>query len=237
MNFIVYAHRGASEYAPENTFSSFYLGCHMGANGIETDVRRTRDGVLVLFHDDTLGRVVGREGSIGDYSYKELSEMRVRNAKNGTEDVIVRFEDFLHYFGFRELNFAVELKEEGLEREVISLLDGYGMREKTVITSFCYDNLARVKALCPDFRVGYLADDFDAEKTAMMREIGGEQLCPKASRITESKVEHWHGLGFNVRAWGVYDAELMKAAYRCGVDGMTVNFPDLLVGYIGQGQE
>ena len=52
--FTVYAHRGASEYAPENTLSSFYMGLSMGANGIETDVQRTKDGVAVLFHDYTL---------------------------------------------------------------------------------------------------------------------------------------------------------------------------------------
>ena len=51
---INYAHRGASEYAPENTMSSFYLGLTMKANGIETDVQKTKDGKLVLFHDDTL---------------------------------------------------------------------------------------------------------------------------------------------------------------------------------------
>ena len=58
--FVNYAHRGASEYAPENTMSSFYLGVEMKADGIETDVRRTNDGVLVLFHDTTLQRVMGR---------------------------------------------------------------------------------------------------------------------------------------------------------------------------------
>ena len=71
-NFINYAHRGASSYAPENTMSAFYLGLRRGANGIETDVQRTKDGVLVLFHDDTLKRVTGQEGSIQDYTYEEL---------------------------------------------------------------------------------------------------------------------------------------------------------------------
>lgn len=65
-----YAHRGASEYAPENTLSSFYLGLLQGANGIETDVQRTKDGVLVLFHDDTLDRVTDGRGIISDYNFK-----------------------------------------------------------------------------------------------------------------------------------------------------------------------
>lgn len=164
----------------------------------------------MLFHDDTLERVVGREGGIGDYTYKELLEMRVRNAKNGAEDAIVRFEDFLRYFGSRDLNFAIELKVGGFKSEVISLIDEYGMREKTIIMSFYYDYIARVKVLCPDFRVGYLTDDFDEEKINMMRKIGAEQLCPKACMVTRGKVKYLHGLGFNVRAWGVSDVELME---------------------------
>ena len=63
---INYAHRGASEYAPENTLSSFYLGLLQGANGIETDVQRTKDGVLVLFHDNTLDRVTDSTGRVQD---------------------------------------------------------------------------------------------------------------------------------------------------------------------------
>jgi hypothetical protein len=57
--FINYAHRGASEYAPENTLSSFFMGAAMGANGIETDIQLTKDGIPVLFHDDSLKRVTG----------------------------------------------------------------------------------------------------------------------------------------------------------------------------------
>ena len=74
---INYAHRGASEYAPENTLSSFYLGMIQGANGIETDVHRTKDGVLVLFHDDTLDRVSDGVGKISDYTFEELRKVKI----------------------------------------------------------------------------------------------------------------------------------------------------------------
>ena len=119
--FVVYAHRGASEYAPENTLSSFYLGIHMGANGIETDVRRTKDGVLVLFHDKNLERVIGCEGSVADNTYAELLQMRVRNVKTDTQDLIVTFEDFLRYFSFRDLHFAIELKDPDIEADVLTV--------------------------------------------------------------------------------------------------------------------
>ena len=230
--FNVYAHRGASEYAPENTMSSFCLGLKMGANGIETDVRRTKDGILVLFHDDTLARVTGEEGCVGDYTYEQLLSMRVKNDKTGTEDIIVSFEDFLKYFGFRDLTFAIEIKEKGTERDIIDLLRRYGMREKTVITSFEFECIKAVKEIDPSYRVGHLASDFDSAAIENIKAIGGEQLCPQAKNVTAEKVSHWHEMGYSVRAWGVTNVRLMKNAYDCGVDGMTVNFPDLLVSYI-----
>lgn len=81
-DFVIYAHRGASHYCPENTMMAFYMGMQMGANGIETDVRRTRDGLLVLFHDETLTRVTGAEGSIADYTYDELQKLLVKKRRS-----------------------------------------------------------------------------------------------------------------------------------------------------------
>jgi hypothetical protein len=74
-SFVNYAHRGASTYAPENTFLAFYTGIYMGANGIETDVKMTKDGVLVLFHDSTVTRLTGAEGSVSDYTLEEHVEV------------------------------------------------------------------------------------------------------------------------------------------------------------------
>ena len=74
---INFAHRGASEYAPENTLSSFYLGLMQGANGIETDVQKTKDGVPILFHDETLDRVSNATGKICDFTYEELKTAKI----------------------------------------------------------------------------------------------------------------------------------------------------------------
>ncbi|MBQ9760188.1 MAG: endonuclease/exonuclease/phosphatase family protein [Clostridia bacterium] len=229
--FVNFAHRGASEYMAENTLSSFYRGLRMGANGIETDVQITKDGVLVLFHDDTLARVTACEGEVKDYTYDELCRMRVRNAKTGEEDIIVRFEDFLRYFGWRELTFAIEIKKSGYEKEVVDMLERFEMRDKTVITSFKFPCIEAVKAYRPDYKVGYLIKDLDDEKYENMKRIGCEQICPQAKCVTAEKVLAWRALGFSVRAWGVSNEEIMKATADAGVDGMTVNFPDLLTKY------
>ena len=232
--FVNYAHRGASEYAPENTFVSFYLGIFMGANGIETDVQRTKDGVLVLFHDDTIDRMTGESGCIADYSYDELQKFDV--IKGELSDKIVRLEDFLRFFSHRDITFAIELKVDGIEKDTVDLLRKYNMRDKTFITSFSFDRVCAAKKYAPDFRVGYLTADINEETEKELIKIGADELCPKAESVTREKVRHWHRLGFNVRAWGVCDENLMKNVYDCMADGMTVNFPDKLHGYIEEKQ-
>ena len=97
---MIAAHRGGSDNNPENTMLAFYTGLYMGANGIETDVRRTKDGRLVLFHDSTLDRVTEATGNFDDFTYEELQQLWV--TKEGLQDKIVLFEDFLQHFSDRK---------------------------------------------------------------------------------------------------------------------------------------
>jgi glycerophosphoryl diester phosphodiesterase len=230
--FVTFAHRGASEYCPENTMMSFYMGMQMGANGIETDVQRTKDGVLVLFHDDTIKRVTGEEGSIRDYTYEELCAFTVK--KGELHDKIPTFEDFLSHFAYRDITFAIELKMggDGIEEAVAELIRKYGADKKTTVTSFCYDFIKNMRACAPDFKIGYLTRDVSEETINKLLAINADEICPIGSAITEEDVKRWHRIGFNVRAWGISNTEIMKKVYDCGADGMTVNFPDKLLSYI-----
>ena len=230
--FINYAHRGASHYYPENTLSSFYAGLQMGANGIETDIQKTKDGVLVLFHDNDIKRVTGESGSISDYTYQELLQFRVSSRDGSRFDRITSLEDFCKYFSFRDLTFAIELKQDHVEKETIDMLEAYGMREKTILTSFNYESLKNAKAYHSGYRVGYLYDAKELNALEKMQAIGGEELCPEAELLTPEMVKRYHDIGFSVRAWGVYTPEIMKNACACGVDGMTINFPDLLTEFL-----
>ncbi|MBR4334832.1 MAG: MBL fold metallo-hydrolase [Clostridia bacterium] len=230
--FVNYAHRGASETRPENTMTAFYEGVALGANGIETDVQMTRDGVPVLFHDDALLRVTGEPGSIGDYTLAELRKFTVK--KDGMTDRIPTLEELLAALSWRDLTFAIELKGEGAEEAVADLVYRYGVDCKCVVTSFVLDRLRRVRAIAPDLRTGWLKKDFTDEDIEAMQAAGVDELCPRAENVTPERVEEWHALGFNVRPWAVTDDALMRAAVDAGVDGMTVNFPDRLAAYLGE---
>lgn len=231
--FVIYAHRGASEYYPENTLSSFAAGVDMGANGIETDVQVSKDGVLMIYHDDTMKAKTGFEGSICDYTYEELRAARVKNEKYGRVDCLMTFEDFLKYFAWRDLTFAIELKVTGIGARVIDMMRKYHVLEKSIITSFQYEALTECYEYDKSVRLGWLFFERKADTLDLLAAIGAYQACPMASAITEEDLAAYRAAGLFCRAWGVTDTEIMKNAVKMGVDsGMTVNFPDKLIEYM-----
>ena len=228
MKFINYAHRGAGAYAPENTLTAFRLGLALGANGIETDIRRTKDGVLVLFHDESLLRLTGADKRIGELSYAELREYPIPSPDGAITDTVPTLEAFLAFAKDTEAVMALELKAENVEADVLKAIAAYGLTERCVVTSFEMEYIRNVKALQPLQRVGLLTDTVNDAVINELKRIGAEQICPKAALLTPALVRLLHEEGFNVRAWGVKDEALMRHALGCGVDGMTVNFPDKL---------
>lgn len=228
--FINYAHRGASEYYPENTMLSFRKGLEMGANGIETDVQKTKDGVVVLFHDDTLDRVTGKSGSIADYTYAELLEFDV--IKGEQKEKIPTFEEFLAEFGKKDITFAIELKVTGVAKETADIIYKYGVQDKVIITSFQYDALVEMKECAPELRRGYLLFALDEKTRKEIESLSLYEICPNGQLITTEEVKEYHEKGYGVRAWGMSNVEVMKETIGKGVDGMTVNFPDKLTEYL-----
>ena len=230
---INYAHRGASEYAPENTLSSFYLGLLQGANGIETDVQKTKDGVLVLFHDDTVDRISDNTGKVSDYTFEELSMLKIYgNSTTGFYDRVVTLREFLEKFFKYDIHFAIELKGADTEKETLNLAEEFGIINKTTFTSFQFDYIKKVKELNPKARVGWLVHEVTQENINKLLDIGGEELAPKAENITEGNIKILRDLNLGVRAWGVSNVNIMKKMCDLKVDGMTVNFPDRLFQYL-----
>lgn len=234
---VIYAHRGASEYAPENTMSSFYLGLLQGANGIETDVQVTKDGVLVLFHDNTLNRVTDAVGEVADYTYEEIRKIKVfGNSVTGFYDRIVTLEQFLETFSSYNIKFAIELKKANEEQRVTDFIKKYGIKQRTTITSFEFEYLKRVKEIDKTLRIGWLVNGDGCDVIDQLKQIGGEEMAPQASKMTQESVDKLRRAGLGVRAWGVTSQDLMKKMCQFKVDGMTINFPDRLVLYKNIGE-
>ncbi|MGI5900277.1 MAG: glycerophosphodiester phosphodiesterase [Christensenellales bacterium] len=230
--FINYAHRGASEYAPENTLSAFELGIEQKANGIETDVRISSDGILYLFHDDNLDRVTDGFGPVGGLSFAELRRLNVIGRSGDfPPDKIISFAEFLDFVKDKGVHLAIEIKEDGIEERIVKAMQPYGLEERTIVTSFSFPIIKKISEMS-GFRVGYLIRELSDEAVERLRSIKCYQICPNVRDVSKESVERLKDMGFSVRAWGIRTLQDMENAYRSGVDGMTINFPDKLYSLV-----
>ena len=136
-----------------------------------------------------------------------------------------------------DITFAIELKADGIEKEVADLVRRYGIAQKTVVTAFELDRLKNVKAYAPALRIGYLTKTVDDALVDELVEMGAYEICPHGEDVTPETAAKWHARGLNVRAWGIANEQIMKKVYDAGADGMTVNFPDKLLEYINHIKE
>ena len=231
-NFINYAHRGASAYAPENTMSSFIKGVELGANGIELDLQKTKDNKIVIFHDDYIDNKSNGKGRIKDYTYGELCKLDFGswfdNKFNGEH--IVLFEDFAKEFLNKNLTFAIELKVKGIEKETLEIINKYKKHDNIYITSFLYEALKNMRDIDNKIKLSWLIKEEISNKNIdKLLKIDGNQICPKACFVTEAGIELAKKNNLGVRLWGISNEDIMKKVYKLDIEGMTVNFPDKLI--------
>ncbi len=236
-NFVVYAHRGASAYAPENTKIAFEKAIQLNANGIELDLQKTKDGQIVIFHDDYIDKKSNGVGRIEEYTYQELLKLDFGSWFNNKykNEKIVLFEDFAREFLSKDITFAIELKVSGIEQETLEIINKYKMHNNIYITSFSYDILKNVRKIDSNIKLSWLViDRINKENIEKLLKINGTQICPKASLVSKEDIEFANKNGVGVRLWGINNEEIMEKVYKLNIEGMTVNFPDKLIKLLNE---
>lgn len=231
-NFIIYAHRGASAYAPENTRIAFKKAIELNANGIELDLQKTKDGKIVIFHDDYIDSKSNGIGKIKEYTYQELLKLDFGSwfNKEYCEEHIMLFEDFAKEFLNKELTFAIELKVMGIEKEVLEIINKYKVHNNIYITSFMYETLENVRKIDTDIKLSWLIEErINKDNIEKLLKINGNQICPKADLVNKENIQIANNNGLGVRLWGINNEETMEKVYKLNIEGMTVNFPDKLI--------
>ncbi|MFC0271873.1 glycerophosphodiester phosphodiesterase family protein [Metabacillus herbersteinensis] len=155
---IVAAHRGVPSLAPENTMASYRLAYDLGADMIETDLKITKDGHIVIMHDDTVNRTTDGTGRVRDLT---LDEIRALDAgiKFGPEfkgEKVPTFKEFLQDFKGKEIVLLVELKDTGIEEQVIKEIEEENMVDQVVLQSFNLGSMTKMNKLKPEIPDGYL---------------------------------------------------------------------------------
>src|SRR5206468_434819 len=221
--FMAIAHRGASSYAPENTFAAFDLAIVMGAGHIELDVHLTSDGHVVVIHDDTVDRTTDGSGPVTNHTLAALQTLDAGSwlRHEFTGERIPTFDDVLdRYKGRVHVHTEIKGQSAHLSQRTVDLVRKHGMIREVTITSFQYARLEETRAYAPELSTGWLVADVTDAVIAQGRAVGVRQICPRANRVTPELVRRLHGEGFVVRAWGVASEDLMRQVVHAGADGM-----------------
>jgi len=231
----VIGHRGALGLAPENTFAGFDLALEMGVDGIETDVQRTKDGKLVLFHDDDLDRTTNGTGVLQETTWQELQQL---DAGSWFDDKYVHEHiplliEVLQRYGTRT-SFDLEIKQNGIEYEVLKLVEQLKLLDRIVFTSRDFLTVCNIKEKNPLAQVGYLTSDFSKDNLERVIKAKIQCFCPRAEKVTKHLVDQWRSFGLFVRACGVNNTQIMRNAIQACVDGMTFDYPNLLLKELGR---
>jgi glycerophosphoryl diester phosphodiesterase len=234
----VIGHRGAAALAPENTWPGFDRALEVGVDAIETDVRATSDGVLVLLHDERLDRTTDGTGAVQRTPWSVVRTLDAGSwfAAEYSGARVPRLCDTLERYG-RRTYLALEIKQPGVERQVLEMVQEHDLLPHVTFTSFDWDVVRRIKSEHSAAKVGFLTPDVSQDNVKRVIEAGLDQFCPPAKALSSDRVAAWKALGLEVRAWGVRDTGLMMAAVRAGVGGMTVDFPHLLLEALGRAEE
>ncbi|MDO4266377.1 MAG: glycerophosphodiester phosphodiesterase [Eubacteriales bacterium] len=228
----IWAHRGASGHAPENTMTAFEGAVQEGADGIELDVQLSRDGALVVIHDERVDRTSDGIGFVRDMSLSELRKLNFN--RNFPEYGTVRIpllEEVLALCRTEKLFLNIELKNgiydyPGLEEAVVKAVAGAGMEEQVIYSSFNHYSMERLRAIAPDARRGILYSDRWIGVPGYGKLLGVNALHPALWHLDdETLVRNAHDKGLSVHVWTVNETDDMKRCQRLGADAIITNFP------------
>ncbi len=217
-SFRLVGHRGAPAYEVENTARSFLKAYECGATAVEFDVRRSLDGVPVVFHDDSLERLAGRQGLVEETPFPELYRVRL----HGDGRIPMLHEVYAIAKG--RMAVDVEIKTPGVEADVVEGLEEYGLTGEALVTSFLPWVLRKVKSLA-DVAVGLLVEGWEEEALREAVDMGAAAILPSHEAVTREAVEEAHRAGLRLVTWTVDDVGEAARLLAMGVDGIITNDP------------
>ncbi len=235
---LVIAHRGAKAYRPENTLAAYALAIEQGADMLEIDLHLARDGAVPIAHDASL-EGFARAGEIADVSLEELRAISLAAHQAGARDEqyerIPDLEEVLDRFG-EVIPFNLEIKtmtEErpysGLQKRVLDQVEGRGLLDRTLFSSFSDAVLAELRARAPRARLGVLVDPRSPREIFERADaVGAESINLHFVNTDSERVDRAHRKGLAVYVYTVDQPERMRELFAIGVDGIFTNAPDQL---------
>jgi glycerophosphoryl diester phosphodiesterase len=232
-DFFIWAHRGASAVAPENTMVAFRAAEAAGAGGIELDVHLSRDGVPVVIHDETVDRTTDGHGRISELSLVQLRQLDAGGwfSPPFAGEAVPTLEAVFAWAGDR-LRLNVEIKAVPAGLAVIELLRAYPLA-RVLISSFDHALLERLHLQSPDLPLGFLVDSRFWGR-AVRRAVGcqAESVHPRYDLFTRSLMAACRRHGLAVHCWTVDRPDVCSSLRRLGAAGIFTNDPALIARHL-----
>ncbi len=227
------AHRGLAGLYPENTLLSFEKCLEYSPDAIELDVQLTRDGELVIFHDEELRRTTGAKGWVKDFSLTELKELNAAFGYDVKEQKIPTLDEYFELIKGREILTFVELKNSfvtypELEEKVLETLTANKARSSAVVYSANHYSVMKFKEMAPDVDICFPFDNWIFDYGEYCEKRGVKKAIPYYKSMTSELIADFHEHGTRVYPWTVDEAEEMKDMLNMGADGLLTNRIDIL---------
>ncbi len=230
---LIIAHRGASGHRPENTLSSFQYALEMQVDGIELDVHMSKDGHLIVCHDETVDRTTNGKGFIKDLTLKEIKELDAGSwfHPDYANEGIPTLQEVLELLENKDILINIELKNgpifyRGLEKETIELLKKYQLHNQAILSSFNHYSLLEVKRIDMHIKTSILYMAGMVAPWVYAQYVGVEGIHPYFPSLIPPVVEDCIRNGLMVNPFTVNDEFHLQQVSAMGVTGIITNFPD-----------
>jgi len=230
----IIAHRGASAYRPENTLESFELAFEQNADGIELDVHLTKDGHVVVAHDERVDRVANGSGFINDFTLDELKSLNF--GKLFPDFSVCRIPTLEEVYSFikgTRLTVNVEIKTTelmypGIAEKLTAIERGCSMRGRVLYSSFNHYTLLEIKQIDPQAQTGLLYQLGLVDPWVYARHVSADAIHPhyKIIALLPETVAKCRENGIMVNAWTPNDPSALTLMFKCGVDAVITDVPD-----------
>jgi glycerophosphoryl diester phosphodiesterase len=233
---IIFAHRGASAYAPENTLAAFRLAVKHKADAVELDAKLSSDGHVVVIHDQTVDRTTNGTGWVKDMPLEALRELEAGCHYDETfcDELIPTLEEVFESVG-DAIIINIELTNyasprDQLPEKVASLVEHHNISNRVLFSSFNPFVLRRIKHLLPQVPIGMLAGPGISGalfRSPLGRWVSYQALHPYLDNINPALINRIHKSGQQINAWTVNSPEDMRRLFNWGVDGIITDDPPL----------
>ena len=222
----VVGHRGAAGLEPENTLRSIRKAIDLGVDSVEIDVRVTRDGYLVVIHDETVDRTTNGHGYVKDLTFNEI-----RRLDAGKGEKIPTLEEVLNLTKGKVV-LQIELKAREATEPTVHLIERNNAERDVIITSFMHDLLGRVHDLNSALRTGAIFFDVQGDICQRAINVHSEAIHVYYRNVNSELIENAHKRGLRVSVWSPDEIEDMREMINLGVDEICTNRPDILLNLL-----